>query len=242
MPDTTEVLPEDDSSLPIHERFFTKGMLITLGIMVIFFLLAAGYLLYENASSEKQQEIRTFITRISPTPSVAPTVITPPPTPTIVPIWNTYSNASDHYTISYLRDWNIRHCPEDETCSKTDNAIYFESKERIGSGSEFLAYTVWVQHWLNPEHKSFKDLVGGGLDLRLQKDFHYQTETVAGVNRIRTTSLPVPFGAEFVFFPENDGSFLSVAITPYSTDNPFEKQDQYLQTFENMVSSFQITN
>lgn len=116
------------------------------------------------------------------------------------------------------------------------------SPERYSFGDndpQQLIYYVYASVFPNPEHKPFEEVVTADLGEELQQIFSYTTETIGAYTVYRTTKMPSAEGALTVFFAAED-RFISLALTPYRPEDPFEAQDQYVQLFEQMLTSVQL--
>lgn len=161
------------------------------------------------------------------------------PTATAVPAsettWTTYQSDMLQLTLQHPSTWQA---------DERDGFLYIMSPERYSfgdDGPEQLIYYVYASAFPNPEHKPFLEVVTADLSAELRQIFSYTTETIGEYTVYRTTHMPSAEGALTVFFAAED-RFVSLALTPYRPDDPFEAQEQYVQLFEQMLGSVQLLN
>ncbi|MCB9009748.1 MAG: hypothetical protein H6656_20680 [Ardenticatenaceae bacterium] len=161
----------------------------------------------------------------------------PTPTATAVPnqetTWAAYQSDTLQLTLQHPHTWQA---------NERDGFLYLMSPERYSFGDndpQQLIYYVYASVFPNPEHKPFEEVVTADLGEELQQIFSYTTETIGAYTVYRTTKMPSAEGALTVFFAAED-RFISLALTPYRPEDPFEAQDQYVQLFEQMLTSVQL--
>jgi hypothetical protein len=126
------------------------------------------------------------------------------------------------------------------TVSEQDNLTYFLSNESFGEGPQPLKYYVYTTEYANPEGRPFPEVVTAGLSQELQQTFTYTQEAIGPYTVYRTTMIPSAEGALTLFF-EDDGRYLSLALTPYNAQNPFPAQTQYEQLFSQLLETVRLT-
>lgn len=160
------------------------------------------------------------------------------PTATAVPAsettWTTYQSDMLQLTLQHPSTWQA---------DERDGFLYIMSPERYSfgdDGPQQLIYYVYARAFANPEHKPFLEVVTADLSAELRQIFSYTTETIGDYTVYRTTHMPSAEGALTVFFAAED-RFVSLALTPYRPDDPFEAQDLHVAIFEQILASFSAT-
>lgn len=149
--------------------------------------------------------------------------------------WTTYQSDALQLSLQHPSTWEA---------GEPDDFLYLISPERYSfgdDGPQELIYYVYARVFPNPEQKPFEEVVTADLSPELQQVFSYTTETIGPYTVYRTTHMPSADGALTVFFAAED-RFVSLALTPYRSEDPFEAQEQYVQLFEQMLGSVQLLN
>lgn len=160
------------------------------------------------------------------------------PTATAVPLqettWTTYQSEALQLVLQHPATW---------TAEERDGFLYLWSPEQysLGDGPQQLVYYVYSGVFPNPEQKPFEEVVTADLSKELQQIFSYTAETIGEYTVYRTTHMPSAEGALTVFFAAED-CFVSLALTPYRPDDPFEAQDLHVTIFEQILASVQLLN
>lgn len=148
--------------------------------------------------------------------------------------WTTYQSEALQLVLQHPSTW---------TAEERDGFLYLWSPEQysLGDGPQQLVYYVYSGVFPNPEQKPFEEVVTADLSAELRQIFSYTAETIGEYTVYRTTDMPSASGALTVFFAAED-RFVSLALTPYRPDDPFEAQDQHVAAFEQILTSVQLLN
>ncbi len=149
--------------------------------------------------------------------------------------WATYQSDMLQLTLQHPSTWQA---------DERDGFLYIMSPERYSfgdDGPQQLIYYVYASAFPNLEHKPFEEVVTADLSEELRQIFSYTTETIGEYTVYRTTDMPSASGALTVFFAAED-RFVSLALTPYRPDDPFEAQDLHVTIFEQILTSVQLLN
>lgn len=210
---------QKQSSPSENQPIQSKKLIILLGIIIALFAFGVGgYFLgaNKNQTTPQSQQI-----------TVSPTISQPSPTNTPISVessttasWKTYTSEKNKFSIKYPSSWT-----EKGPVADSDNAIvYLNAGETFGEGPEPIRYYVWIY--------SDNKLPNAKLT----------KETVGEYTVYKTDELPSRSGALSAFITKDEKTYISVSITPYDAKQPFPSQDKYVDIFNQMLSTFRLTD
>ena len=190
-------------------------------LLTIVLILAALFIAaYAGAYIFMQEELNKILGVAKPTPTLAPTLVEPSPTPDPIANWQTFTDLQLGYSIKYPPEFGNEKCPKEfdhkTLCSDAidDNPVepyyYF-----IGFSPN------------NPVESA------PGLD-----NITYQKDQINGIEVERTYDLPSRSGAEYVYFKKDDGSHIEIFFTGYDETDPFPEQEKYKKLFDQILTTF----
>lgn len=210
---------QNQSSFPENQPRQSKKFIIILGIIVALFAFGVGgYFLGANKNQIIPQSQQV---------TVSPTVTQPSPTNNPISVedsvtasWKTYTNEKSKFSIKYPSSWT-----EKGPVADYDNTIvYLNANGTFGEGPEPIRYYVWIY--------SDNKLPNAKLT----------KETVGEYTVYKTDELPSRSGALSVFITKDEKTYISISITPYDVKQPFPSQDKYVDIFNQMLSTFRLTD
>ena len=148
------------------------------------------------------------------------------------PVWVPYHSEVLNISYQLPNSWDV---------AERDGILYLTSPEQyaLGDSPQQLVYFIYASEFKNPDGLPLEELVASNLSDELRQIFSYTTETIGHYTIHRTTHMPSAEGALTVFFA-TEGRFVSLALTPYRPENPFEAQEQYVRLFEQILDSVQL--
>lgn len=212
--------PSQNQSPPSEDqpRQSKKFIIILAIIIALFFFGVGGYLLGTNKSQSIPQYKQVTV---SPT-----NIVQPSPTNTPTPIedptanWKTYINEKLKFSIKYPTSWTEKGPVADN--DKT--LVYLYSNESFGEGPESIKYYIWIYSDTRlPSTKLTKELIGA-------------------YTAYKTDELPSQSGTLSAFITKDEKTYISISITPYDVKQPYPSQSKYVDTFNQMLSTFKLTN
>ena len=202
-----------------------KWLIIGLGIFALVTLVIAGIFAYQNYQLKKQVEKSSPGSEVIPTKLLQPTptntISAPSPTTPADPTasWKTYTNTETGFTFKYPETWT-----EKGPVAEHDTTIvYIHADEKFGEGPEPIQYYLWVE--------KTKEL----------PEREYTRESVGGYAAYKTDQEPSRSGALTYFITKDETQYIIISLTPYDTGELWPAQDQYIKTFNQILSTFKFT-
>jgi len=186
--------------------------------LFIFLFLAAlgvaGYFGWQIFQLKKEQASLT-----QPTPIPTPTATSALPSPTTDPTvnWEIYTNPKIGFSFKYPEGWTERPVAEHDS-----TIVYVDADEEFGEGPEPLRYYLWVN------------------EVSQLPDREYTKESVGQYTAYITDEEPSRSGALTYFIAKDEQGYIAISFTPYSAEKPFPAQERYINTFDQILSTFKF--
>lgn len=210
---------QNQSPSPEGQSRKSKKFIVILCIIVALFSFGiGGYFLgaNKNQTESQSQQVNVSPTATQPSPTNTPNSVENSATAS----WKTYTSEKNKFSIRYPSSWT-----EKGPVADYDNTIvYLNASETFGEGPEPIWYYVWIYSDNKlPNAKLTKEVIGG-------------------YTAYKTDELPSQSGTLSVFITKDEKIYISISITPYDVKQPFPSQDKYVDVFNQMLSTFRLTD
>ena len=216
IPQAPAAPPAPQPVLPPEPKKSNPLILILL-VLLVFLLGAGGMYAWQNYSG-------LLFPKTIPLPKITPTPVptaTPSPASQIPTDWKTYnsSNMNLNFLFKYPQNWKFK-----ETQSPQDTTIgYFYNDKIIDlPGPEDLQYYFYV----TPTKGLPK--------------VEFSKTAINGYTLYKTDKLPSRSGELSYFITNNDNNYIQLALNPYNVSNPFLGQEEVVQIFDQILSTFKF--
>jgi len=232
-------IPEQPSttSLTVQNKRKLKLPIIFAAVVLFLFLTGAVSAAY------------LFVFKPKPTPEQL-TTKTQQPSPTSDPManWKTYSNMKYKYSLKYPLTW-VEAFPASDSSSSLISSeaeiVTLTSNVRFSDEAHGNPpYDILISYYPNPQKEAFPQIVFNynHISLADQKKIKFSTENISGTQRYRTNTLPSQLGNETVFIQKKDGTLISISLSPYALDRPFDHQAEQHKIYDQILSTFKFTD
>lgn len=212
-----------------HGTPFLRVLALLAFALLIAVLSSVGtywYLSKQLAPQQTQQQVYQLAPTVAPSISVSPTI-----SQDETANWKEFNKSG--ITFKYPSSWETQTVTDDPT-----NLFYIIDRSFKTKSPQAFNYQISVSEIKNPNNLSFADF--------FQKQYGYPASdatqiTVNGYTAYKTEKAPSLGGALNIFISNNKDAFIVFELVPYSSTNSYDKQQKYFETFNQILSTFKVT-